>query len=121
MLLVWSECGDSYTSIFSCIENHKLWTEIRNRSTSCIILPELTEKIILLGWFEYHSHNTLINHTILLYKQFIHTNRGAKSKINIIGFRHFLKSVINIERIIVKKRNKADVHLKKWNPFLTLL
>ena len=89
---------------FSCIESHKLWTEIRNWSTSsCIILPELTEKIIFL------------------YKQFIYKSRGANSKINIIGFRHFLKSVINTGKVIAKKRNKVDLHLKKWNSFLTLL
>ena len=45
----------------------------------------------------------------------------AKSKINIVGFRHFLKGVINVEKVIANKRNKADVHLKKWNSFLTLL
>ena len=125
MTTVCSLCGQNVETVthlfFSCIESHKLWTEIRNWSTSCIILPELTEKIIFLGWFEDHPHNTLINHTILLYKQFIYKNRGAKSKINITGFRHFLKSVINTEKVIAKKRNKVDLHLKKWNPFLTLL
>ena len=68
-----SLCGQNVETVtrlfFSCIESHKLWTEIRNWSTSCIILPELTEKIIFLGWFEDHPHKTLINHTILLYKQ----------------------------------------------------
>ena len=51
-----SLCGQNVETVthlfFSCIESHKLWTEIRNWSTSCIILPELTEKIIILGWFE---------------------------------------------------------------------
>ena len=120
-----SLCGQNVETVthlfFSCIESHKLGTEIRNWSTSCIILPELTEKIIFLGWFEDHPHNTLINHTILLYKQFIYKSRGAKSKINITGFRHFLKNIINTEKVIAKKRNKVDLHLKKWNPFLTLL
>ena len=120
-----SLCGQNVETVthlfFSCIESHKLWTENRNWSTSCIILPELTEKIIFLGWFEDHPHNTLINHTILLHKQFIYKNKGAKSKINIIGFRHFLKSAINTEKVIAKKRNKVDPHLKKWNPFVTLL
>ena len=66
-----SLCGQNAETVthqfFSCIESHKLWTEIRNWSTSCIILPELTEKIIFLGWFEDHPHDTLINHTILLF------------------------------------------------------
>ena len=115
---MYSLCSQNVETVthlfFSCIESHKLWTEIRNWGTSCIIL------LICLGWFEDQSHNTLINHTIVLHKQFIYKNRGAKSKINIIGFKHFLKSVINIEKVIAKKRNKVDVHLKKQNPFLTL-
>ena len=110
MLLVWSECGDSYTSIFQLHREPQLRTEIRNWSTSCTVLPGLTEKNKYLGWFD-NLHNTLINHTIILYKQCIYKNRGAKSKINIIGFRHFLKSVINIEKVIAKKRNKVDIHL----------
>ena len=48
-----SLCGQNVETathlFFSCIESHKLWTEIRNWSTSCIILPELTEKIIFSG------------------------------------------------------------------------
>ena len=64
-----SLCGQNVETaihlFFSYIESYKLWTEIRNWSTSCILLPELTDKIIYLSWFEDHPHNILINHIIL--------------------------------------------------------
>ena len=89
-------CGQNVESathlFFRFIESRKLWIEIKIWSTSCIILPELTEKTIDLGWFEDHLHNILVNHIILLYKQFMYKNRAAKVKVNIIGFKHFLKS-----------------------------
>ena len=86
-----------------------------------VTLPELTEKIIYLGWFEDHPHNILVNHIILLYKQFIYKNRAAKVKVSIIGFKYFLKSVFSVEKGIAKKRNKVEIYPKKWNPFLTLI
>ena len=67
--------------LFSCIEDHKLFETA---------FPELTKKIIYLGWFEDHAHNILINPKIPLYKQFIY-NRRAGSKINITGLKQFLK------------------------------
>ena len=64
---LYSLCGHNVETVthlfFSCIESHKLW-KIRNWSTSCTVLPELTEKIIYLGWFEDHLHNILINRII---------------------------------------------------------
>ena len=64
-----SLCGQNVETVthlfFSCIESNKLQTEVRNWSTSCIILLFIWVglKITLI--------NTLINHTILLYKHFL--------------------------------------------------
>ena len=53
-----SLCGENVESVthlfFRCIESRKIRTEIKIWSTFCITLPELTEKITCLGWFEDH-------------------------------------------------------------------
>ena len=105
-----SLCGQNLETVthlfFICIESHKSSTEIRNWSTSYIILSEFTEKII----FWVGMKVTLIIHC--LYKQLIYKNRGARSKINTFGFRHFLKSVINIEKVMAKRETKQMFTLK---------
>ena len=114
-------CVETVTHLFlSCTVSQGLSDEITKWSSSCILLPKLTEQIIYLGWFQDSSHNILINHIILLFKKFIHIRKESKFQINMQGFKHFLKSIINVEKVIPNKRKKLDYHFKKWNPVLTL-
>ena len=80
--------------------------EITEWSSSCILLPKLTEQIIYLGWFQDSSHNILTNHIILLFEKFINIRKESKAQINIQGIKHFLKTIINVEKVIANKRKK---------------
>ena len=114
-------CVETVMHLFlSCTVSQGLWDEITKWSSSCILLPKLTEQIIYLGWFQDSSHNILINYIILLFKKFIYIRKESKSQINMQDFKHFLKSIINVEKVIENKRKKLDDHFKKWNPVRTL-
>ena len=100
-------CVETVTHLcLSCTVSQGLWDEIAEWSSSCILLPKLTEQIIYLGWFQDSSHNILINHIILLFKQFICIRRESKSQINIQGFKHFLKSIINVEKVKQEEKTR---------------
>ena len=104
-------CVKTVTHLFlSCTVSQELWDEIIEWSRSCMLLPKLTEQIIYLGWFQDSSYNILINHIILLFKQFIYIRKESKSQINIQGFKHFLKNIIDVKKVIVNKRKKLDDH-----------
>ena len=114
-------CVETVTHLFlSCTVSQGLWDEIAEWSSSCIFLPKLTEQIIYLGWFQDSSQNIFINHIILLLKKFIYIRKESKSQINIQGFKHFLKSIINVEKSLQTRGKKLDYHFEKWNPVLTL-
>ena len=60
---------------FSRIVSHKLCFGIKSWSTSCIVLPEQTEKKSFV-WVALN----LINHIVLFYKQFIYKKEELNPK-----------------------------------------
>ena len=85
------------------------------------MLPNLTEKLIFLGFLDNQSNSVIINHLILLFKKFLYENRGNRFKINVTSFQVYVAYVYEIENKIAKKRRKIEAHLRKWETIADLL
>ena len=103
-------CVETVTHLFlSCTVSQGLWDQITKWSSSCIPLPKLTELIIYMGWFQDNSHNISINHIILIFKKFIYIRKESKSQINMQCFKHCLKSIINVEKLLQTRKMQMTI------------
>ena len=85
------------------------------------MLPNLTEKLIFLGFLDNQSNSVIINHLILLFKKFLYENRGNRFKINVTSFQVYVAYVYEIENKMAKKCQKIEAHLRKWETIADLL
>ena len=87
-----------------------------------IYFPILEPKTVILGLpSETTSNYILINHIILLFKRFIFVKRKERKHIGFNVLKAFIKNVENTENQIASRKQKADIHYKKWNPMLPLM
>ena len=84
-------------------------------------LPQLSEKIVYVGFLLDEPNSILMNHIIMLYKYYIYSNRDVVAKINGDSFKSFIKYIFIVERAIAKKNNNLFTHFIKWNPLLQYL
>ena len=77
-------------------------------------LPDLSERIIKLGFIDGESLSITENHTQLLYKRYIYISRIHGKSINLIGFKLFLKDAIRIEEKIAQNKDILTLHYQKW-------
>ena len=66
--------------IIHCKYSKKLWKDIKEKCSSQLSLPDLTEEIVYLGWFSKGPKSQLVNFIILLYKYHLYTVRKDVSK-----------------------------------------
>ena len=85
-----------------------------------IILPELNSYNVLFGITPWNKNNALANHFLLVYKQilFYHKEKGSNYSL-LPHFINKLNTVVHLERIIAKSKNKLTTHDKKWKQFLS--
>ena len=81
------------------------------------MLPNLTEKLIFLGFLDNQSNSVIINHLILLSKKFLYENRENRFTL----FQVYVAYVYEIENKIAKKHRKIEAHLCKWETIADLL
>ena len=81
-----SLCKREFETIFhlflKCESSKRLWSEIQKWSSHTITLPQLSEKIVYLGWFSNDPQTILINHILLLYEYFLYSRRNDRGKVN---------------------------------------
>ena len=63
----------------------------------------------------------LINHIILIFKCYIFLKRKESKHISFNRLKAFIKNVENTENQIASRKQKVDIHYKKWNPMLPLM
>ena len=98
----------------------RLWAETQKWSSHTITLPQLSEKIVYLGWFSNDPQTILINHILLLYKYFLYSRRNDREKVNFRVFKVYIRHVMKIEESIAKRKKNLTGHLSKWDPLMVL-
>ena len=108
-----SLCGNDTETIlhffchFSITQN--LWTQMQNWLSNISDIPELTSKIAILGKYSCQgATDILINHTILMFKTFMYTNRKSTTQVAFVALKHSL----HIE-------DRTDHRPEKWQTNLT--
>ena len=100
----------------------RLWDQLRALLYELISVPILEPKTVTLGLpSETTSNYILLNHIILLFKCFIFLKRKEKKHIGFNGLKAFIKNVEKTENQIASRKQKVDIHYKKWNPILPLM
>ena len=120
-----SLCGTYNESIkylfCTCTVTQSLWDQLRSWLYKVISFPISEPKTVILGLpSETTSNYILINHIILLFKRFIFVKR-KKKHISFNGLKAFIRNVENTKNQIASRKQKADIHYKKWNPMLPLI
>ena len=106
----------------TCTVTQRLWDQLRSWLYKVISFPILEPKTVILGLLsETTSNYILINHIILLFKRFVFAKRKERKHIGFNGLKAFIKNVENTENQIASRKQKADIHYKKWNPILPLM
>ena len=92
-----SFCGESSETVghlfLRCRYGSELWTEVKQWLQPSLMLPNLTEKLIFLGFLDNQSNSVIINHLILLFKKFLYDNRENRFKINVTSFQFHVACV----------------------------
>ena len=113
---------ESISHLFlKCELSTRLWEETQKWCSPAIALPQLTEKIVYLGWFSNDPQKILINHTLPLYKYFLYWNCNQRGKVSFNAFKFYIKYIVKIEESIAKRKNNLKAHFSKWDPLKGLI
>ena len=107
----WGESSKTVGHLYlRCRYTSTLWFEIKRWLQPSLILPNLTKKLIFLGFLDNQSNSVVINHLILSFKNFLHENRENNFKVNVTSFQFYFSYIYEIENKIAKKRRKIETH-----------
>ena len=88
----------------NCTFSQKLRSNTQKWCSPIFKLPNLSEKIVFLGYLNEETNNILINHIILLYKYFIYSKRDNPGGTNFKAFlKAFIRNINKTEKFIAKK------------------
>ena len=101
-----SQCKREPETILHLFLNYnfsqQLWSNTQKWCSPIFKLPNLSEKIVFLGYLNEETNNILINHTILLYKYFLYSKRDNRGRTNFKALKAFIRN-IKKEKFIAKK------------------
>ena len=98
---------ESISHLFLKCKLPTLFWEVTQRWYSpAIALPQLTEKIVYLGWFSNDPQTILIDHILLLYKYFLYCKRNEKGKVSFNAFKFHKRYIVKID---AKRKNNFKV------------
>ena len=107
-----SLCKREFESIshlfLKCEFSIRLCAETQRWCSPAIALPQLTEKIVYLGWFSNDPQTILINHILLLYKYFVCCKRNQRGKVSFNAFKFHIRYIVKIEESIAKKEEQFE-------------
>ena len=115
------EVGTLAHIIIHCKYSKQLWKDIKEKCSSQLSLPDLTEEIVYLGWLSKGPKSQLVNFIILLYKYYLYTVRKDVSKVCLSAFKWYINYTQTIEKVIAKKNGRIEKDLSKWDPLRQLL
>ena len=95
--------------------------ETQRWCSPAIALPQLTEKIVFLGWFSDDPQTILINHILLLYKYFLYCKRNEGGEVSFNAFKFYMRYIVKIEGSTAKRKNNLKAHFSKWDPLKGLI
>ena len=108
---------ESISHLFST----RLWAETQRWCSPAIARPQLTEKIVYLGWFSNSPQTILINLILLLYKYFLYCKRNERINVNFNAFKFYIRYIVKIEESTAKRKNNLKAHFSKWDPLKGLI
>ena len=113
---------ESISHLFlKCEFSTRLWAETQKWCSPAIALPQLTEKIVYLGWFSNDPQTILINHNLLLYKYFLYCKCNERGKVSFNAFKLYIRYIVKIEESIAKRKDNLKAHFSKWDPLKGLI
>ena len=83
-----------------------------------INIVSLNDDDIIFGLTQKMPHSLLLNLIIIAGKQIIYQNRLKNSLPLLSHLKARLKYIESIERAIAKKKNRLEIHERKWKPFI---
>ena len=99
-----------------CNEAKKLYVQIQQWSSArSITLPNPNFQTIILG-----VDSPLLNHLILLYKIILYKRRDTGKAPTLESYIIYVKSVMDIEWSIAKKRGRVEQCSKKWSKLTSM-
>ena len=87
----------------NCNFSQQLWSNTQKWSSAIFKLPNLSEKIVFLGYLNEETNNIMINHIILLYKYCLYSKRENRGGTNFKAFKAFIRNISKTEKFIAKK------------------
>ena len=97
-----------------CVHTQSLWLQFKTFFESIIDLPDLLPQTAILGFFNIDYDYALINHLLLIFKQYLYNSR---SKVNpsLAGLLFKIKKVKEIEMTIADSNPmRSKLIHKKW-------
>ena len=102
---LWSQAPEDVVHLFCpCQKPQQLWELFRSMLHGHITLPDYA---IVCKWC-IENNNLIVDHIVLIFKNFFFDNRGNHSRIHIAALKCQLKSVEKVEQKIAPKK-------AKWN------
>ena len=90
---------ESISHLFlKCEFSNRLRAETQRWCSPAIALPQLTEKIVYLGWLSDDPQTILINHILLLYKYFLYCKRIELGKVSFNAFKFYVRYIVNCRK-----------------------
>ena len=96
-----------------CTVSKKFWSSVEDwivRNASCEI--KFSSIDILFG--RVGPNMNLMNHLLLITKQYIFSRRGSNAGLNLNGIISIFKDTFRIEQYSAKVNMRTDVFYKKW-------
>ena len=95
---------ETISHLFSnCTFSQKLWSNTQKWCSPILKLPNLSEKIVLLGYLNEETNNILINHIILLYKYFLYSKRDNPGGTNFKAIKAFISKYQQDRKVYCQK------------------
>ena len=103
-----------------CIVTIRLWSNIQNKFSRKVLIPNLNVKSAFIGFSNINNDNYIYNH-LLIFKKYVYSKRNT-NVLNANAFIQRVTSIENLERLSIDDINhKSAFHSKKWSPIMSLL
>lgn len=105
-----------------CVVTARLWSNIKEFFKDSLTFPSISPQSAIFGFFEVdHGNFYILNHILLLYKQFIYISRDL-NQLSFSKFARNLQKVYIIEKkISLQSEKKRKIFERKWQKILVQL
>ena len=108
--------------LFSCKISSEFWKHVLSwLKDNSIDIETLREWDIIFGKFDIKDNFTLVNHLLLLGKNYIYSKKCQNNLPTVQGFIARIKQIYRIELQIARGKNKLSQHFIKWRKLVEVL